>query len=55
MNEFRVERYISNDNMQNTEISNFDKKVIDQWKRNIEARALSEYYHKKIKVVDNKN
>lgn len=54
VNEFRVECYVSSDDMQKTKLSNLDKKDIDQWKRDIEARGLSEYYHKKVKVSKQK-
>lgn len=55
MNEFRIELYIDRGEEQNTKLSNLDKKNMNQWKRDLEARALSEYYNKKIKISDIKN
>jgi len=54
MNEFRVELYIDSRELQNTELSNLDEKDINQWKTELEERALGEYYNKKIKISNNK-
>ncbi len=54
MNEFRVELYIDNGEGENTKLSNLDEKDINQWKMELEERALGEYYNKKIKILNNK-
>ena len=54
MNEFRVELYIDSGELQKTELSNLDEKDINQWKTELEERALGEYYNKKIKISNNK-
>ncbi len=54
MNEFCVELYIDNGEKQNIELSNLDEKDINQWKTELEERALGEYYNKKIKISNNK-
>ena len=54
MNEFRVELYIDNGEGENTKLSNLDEKDINQWKMELEERALDEYYNKKIKILNNK-
>lgn len=48
MNEFKVELYIDNGNEENIEISRLNEKETERWKRDMEARALSEYYKRKI-------
>ena len=52
MNEFRLECYVHSDDNQNTKILNLNEKDINQWRKKIEARALTEYYNKKIEVSD---
>ena len=54
MNEFRVELYIDSGELQNTELSKLDEKDINQWKTELEERALGEYYNKKIKISNKK-
>lgn len=54
VNGFRVELFIDSGEKENIEFSRFNKKDMEQWKKNVEARALSEYYKKKIKIVDQK-
>ncbi len=53
MNEFHIELYIDSGESQNTELSNLDEKYINQWKTELEERALGEYYNKKIKILNN--
>ncbi len=48
MNEFKVELYIDNGNEENIKISRLNEKETEHWKKNMEARALSEYYKRKI-------
>lgn len=55
MDEFRIKYYIDCGDGQNAELSSLDEKDMNQWKRDIEARALSEYHNKKIKVSGKKN
>lgn len=50
MNEFRVEYYIDNGEEQNIKVSGLNEKDMEEWKKDMEARALSEYYNKKIKI-----
>ena len=52
MNAFRVERYIDNGNKENTNFLNLNEKEVNQWKKDIEARALSEFYNTKIKILN---
>ena len=54
MNEFRVELYIDSGESQNTQLSCLEEKDINQWKIELEERALGEYYNKKIKISNNK-
>ena len=48
--EFRIEYYIDNGDKKDIKLSALDEKDTKQWKRDMEARALSEYYQEKIKV-----
>jgi hypothetical protein len=48
MNEFKVELYIDNGNEENIKISRLNENETEHWKKNMEARALSEYYKRKI-------
>lgn len=50
MYEFRIEYYIDNGDKKDIKLSDLDEKDTKQWKRDMEARALSEYYQEKIKV-----
>lgn len=54
MNEFVVELFIDNGNSQIKELSSLNEKEMEQWKKDIEARALSEYYKRKIKIQSKK-
>lgn len=54
MNEFKVERYIDNGNEENIKISSLNEKETEHWKKNLEVRALSEYYKQKIKITAKK-
>ena len=51
MNEFKVELYIDNGNEENIKISRLNEKETEHWKKNMEARALSEYYKRKSGVA----
>lgn len=50
MDEYTVEVFIANDADENIVLSNLDEKYINQWKTELEERALGEYYNKKIKI-----
>ena len=54
MNEFRVELYIDGENEENIQITSLDEKEMEQWKIELETRALSEYYNRKIKISSKK-
>lgn len=50
MDDFRIEYYIDNGDDQNIKLSSLNEKDMEEWKKDMEARALSEYYNKKIKI-----
>ena len=50
MNDFKVECFIEYNNGQYTELSKSDQKEIEQWKKDLEIRALKEYYDTEIKI-----
>ena len=50
MNEFVVEIFIDSEEGENIEFSSLSEKDKEEWKKDMEARALSEYYNKKIKI-----
>ena len=50
MNEFRVELFIGSGEAENIEFSNLSKNDMEQWKKDMEERALSEYHNRKIKI-----
>ena len=52
MDEYKVEFFIVNDNEEETELSNLIHKDNEQWRRDLEITALSEYYNRKIKIVN---
>ena len=52
MDEYKVEFFIANDNEEETELSNLIHKDSEQWRRDLEITALSEYYNRKIKIVN---
>ena len=54
MNEFTVEYFIVSDEKQNIKISSLNEKEMEQWKTELEERALGEYYNKEIKISNNK-
>ena len=55
MNEYRVEYFISSENGQNIKLSNLNEKETEQWKKDLETRALGEYYNRKIKILNQKS
>ncbi len=50
MDEFRIEFYIDSGDNQNIKLSGLNEKDMEQWKKDMEARALNEYYNKKVKI-----
>ena len=54
MNGYRVELFIDSGNEENIKLSSLAEKDKKQWKKDTEARALSIYYNKKIKIIDPK-
>ena len=50
MKEFSVEYYIADNDGENTKLSALYKKDIEKWKIDMETRALTEYYNRKIKI-----
>lgn len=55
MNEFRVELFIDSGDEEDIKLSSLNKKDTEQWKKDMETRALSEYYKQKIKITHQKN
>ena len=53
MDEYKVELFIDSGE-ENIELSALSENDIEQWKKDMEARALSAYYNKKIKIADKK-
>ena len=54
MNEFVVELFIANDDEQDVMLSSLNEDEMEQWKKDMEARALSEYHNQKIKIKSKK-
>lgn len=50
MKDYSIEYYIDNGDGQSIKLSALNEKDIKEWRKNMEARALSEYYNKKIKI-----
>lgn len=50
MDDFRMEYYKDIGDGQNIKLSSLNEKDMEEWKKDMEARALSEYYNKKIKI-----
>ena len=54
MNEFVVELFVASDDEQDIMLSSLNEDEMEQWKKDMEARALSEYHNKKIKIKSKK-
>mgnify|MGYP007111675961 CR=1 FL=1 len=54
MNEFRVELFIASDDEQDMMFSSLNEDEMEQWKKDVEERALSEYHNQKIKIKSKK-
>ena len=50
MDEYKVEFFIASDDEQEVKLTSLNEKDMEEWKKDMEARALSEYYNKKIKI-----
>ena len=50
MNEFKVELFVANDDEQDVMLSGLTEDEMEQWKKDMEERAFSEYHNKKIKI-----
>lgn len=50
MDDFRIEYFIEDDKGKQKSLSNMTEKETEQWQRDMETRALNEYY-KKVKVT----
>ena len=55
MNEFVVELFVASDDEQDVMLSSLNEDEMEQWKKDMEARALSEYHNQKIKIKSKKN
>ena len=54
MDEYKVEFFIANDDEQDVMLSSLNEDEVEQWKKDMEARALSEYHNQKIKIKSKK-
>jgi hypothetical protein len=54
MNEFIIEYYIDSGDNQIIKLSSLNEKNMEQWKKDMEVRALSEYYNQKVKISSKK-
>ena len=54
MNEFVVELFVVSDDEQDVMLSSLTEDEMEQWKEDMEVRALSEYYKQKIKIEGQK-
>ena len=54
MNEFRVELFVARDDEQDIMLSSLNEDEMEQCKKDMEARALSEYHNQKIKIQSKK-
>ena len=54
MDEYKVEFFVASDDEQDVMLSNLNEDEMEQWKKDVEERALSEYHNKKIKIKSKK-
>ena len=54
MNEFVVELFVASDDEQDVMLSSLNEDEMEQWKKDVEERALSEYHNQKIKIKSKK-
>ena len=50
MDEYKVEFFIASDDEKEVMLSSLNEDEMEQWKKDMEARALSEYHNQKIKI-----
>ena len=50
MDEYKVEFFIASDDEENIKLSSLNEDEMEQWKKDMETRALSEYHNQKIKI-----
>ena len=55
MDEYKVEFFIASDDEENIKLTSLNEDEMEQWKKDMEARALSEYHNQKIKIKSKKN
>ena len=54
MDEYKVEFFIASDDKKEVKLSSLNEDEMEQWKKDMEARALSEYHNQKIKIKSKK-
>ena len=54
MNEYCIEVFIESDEDENVKSLNLNEENKQEWKEEMEARALSEYYKRKIIISEQK-
>ena len=54
MDEYKVELFIASDDEHDVMLASLNEDEIEQWKKDMEARALSEYHNQKIKIKSKK-
>ena len=54
MGEYKVEFFIASDGEKEVKLSSLNEDEMEQWKKDMEARALSEYHNQKIKIKSKK-
>lgn len=54
MDEYKVEFFIASDDAQDVMLSSLNEDEMEQWKKDVEERALSEYHNQKIKIKSKK-
>ena len=54
MNEYSIDLLIEGDEDENVESLNLNEENKQEWKKEMEARALSEYYKRKIIISEQK-
>lgn len=51
MDEYKVELFIANDE-EDIKLSDFNHKDNEQWRKDLEVHALSEYYNRKVRTIN---
>ncbi len=54
MDEYKIEFFVASGEEQDVMLSNLNEDELEQWKKDMEERALSEYYNQKIKIMSKK-